>query len=103
MAEILRGTLAPDNAGAEPAPPRRFRIRDSGRRDPDASRWARPLPPLLWARLDDEQRAAHERGVETYAEQAAKAREFAAKARQAATDDEAALHRRRRSGAPRGR
>jgi hypothetical protein len=72
---------------------RPFRIRDSGRLGPDAAQWSRPLPPLLWQRLPDEQRQAHERAVETYAAAAAKARDLSAKARQAAADDEAALRR----------
>ena len=86
MAELLPGNLAPTVAESSPAPPRPYRIRDSGRLDPDAAAWSRPLPPLLWRRLDDERRAAHERAVETYAEAAAKARELGARARQAAAD-----------------
>jgi translation initiation factor IF-2 len=98
MAELLRGETAPTVAEAGPsAPPRAFRIRDSGRLAPDAAKWARPLSPPLWQRLEDERRQAHERAVEAYAE-AAKARELAVKARQAAVDDEAALRKAVASG-----
>jgi hypothetical protein len=93
MTELLPGNLAPTTADAEAPPPRPFRIRDSGRLDPDPAQWARPLPPLLWQRLDAEQRQAHERAVAAYAEAHGKARELAAKARQAALDDEQALRK----------
>ena len=52
---------------------------------------ARPLPPLLWQRLDGERHAAHERALTVYVEAAGEARELIARARQAAVDDEAAL------------
>jgi hypothetical protein len=90
MAELLRGTVAPAGGDTE-TPPRPFRIRASGRLDPDAAQWTRPLPPLLWQRLEPERRQAHERAVETYAQAAARAHELAGKARQQAVDDEAAL------------
>jgi hypothetical protein len=91
MPELIPGPIAARSADVEAPPPRPFRIRDSGRRDPDPSQWARPLPPVLWRRLDDEQRQTHERAVEAHAEAAARARELTVKARQQASDDEQAL------------
>lgn len=90
MAELLRGTLAAEQ-GPDAPPPRPFGLQGSARRDLDASDVARPVPPLLWQRLDDEQRQAHERAVATYAEANAQAHELAVKARQQAADDEQAL------------
>ena len=84
---VIRGTVA---EGTE-TPPRPFRIRSSGRLDPDPAEWTSPLPPLLAKRLPAEQREQHERTVATWGEAASKAREQGVKARQAAVDDEQAL------------
>ena len=77
MAELLEGHLAP-TGGDQQAAPAPFRLRDSGRVGArPGPRGRRPLPPLLWGRLDDEQRAgarARRRDLRRGGRQGARAR-----------------------------
>jgi hypothetical protein len=51
---------------SDPAQATPLRLIDSGRLDPSPEVWAKPLPPSLWDRIDEERRRQHERLVERY-------------------------------------
>jgi hypothetical protein len=95
---MIRGTVAPErgDTGTRAA----FRLMESGRRDPDPAAWLKPLPPVLWRPLSEEDRETHERLGRGHAEAAARATELAAKVRETEAADEQALRTALRSGRP---
>jgi hypothetical protein len=98
MANLVSGEIAP-GGGEQERERAPFKLTESGRRDSDPAAWLRPLPPVLWRRLSEEAREAHERLAHGHAQAVARAQELADKLRETEAADERALRDALRSGA----